>query len=57
MKIRAHVETIPPDNTGAHEHVVRDVEVEAATYDGGRALLDEQLHDDERLITVRVVGA
>jgi hypothetical protein len=51
--LRAHVETIPADNTGTHDTAVRDVEVEAATYDGGMGLLREQLHDGERLITVR----
>jgi hypothetical protein len=52
--LRAHVETSPVDNSGTQAAVVRDVEVEAATYEGGRALLDEQLQDGERLITVRV---
>ncbi|MGW8566775.1 hypothetical protein [Isoptericola sp. NPDC055881] len=56
MILRAHVETIPPDNSGKHETQVRDVEVEAATYEAGRTLLDEQLQDGERLITIRVTG-
>ncbi|MFE5309681.1 hypothetical protein [Isoptericola sp. NPDC056605] len=54
MILRAHIETIPPDNSGTHDMPVRDVEVEAATYDGGLGLLREQLADGERLITVRV---
>ncbi len=57
MILRAHVETIPPDNSGKHETKVREVEVEAATYEGGRALLDEQLKDGERLITIRATDA
>ncbi|MGF0118770.1 hypothetical protein ACQFYA_20955 [Promicromonospora sp. Marseille-Q5078] len=57
MKLRAHVETIPPDNSGTHETKVREVEVEAATYEVGRPLLDEQLKDGERIITIRVADA
>ncbi|MFD6178186.1 MULTISPECIES: hypothetical protein [unclassified Isoptericola] len=52
--LRSHIETIPADNSGTQETAVRDVEVEAATYDGGMGLLREQLRDGERLITVRV---
>ncbi len=54
MILRAHVETIPPDNSGTHELTIREVEAEAATYEAGRALLDDQLKDGERLITIRV---
>ncbi|MGW8566686.1 hypothetical protein [Isoptericola sp. NPDC055881] len=57
MILRAHVETIPPDNSGTHETQVREVEVEAATYEEGMAALRAQLADGERLITIRVTGA
>lgn len=57
MILRAHVETIPPDNSGTHDTQVREVEVEAATYEAGRALLDDELKNGERLITIRVTGA
>ena len=57
MILRAHVETIPPDNSGTHELTNREVEVEATTYEGGRALLDEQIKDGERLITIRVTDS
>ena len=57
MILRAHVETIPPDNSGTHETQVREVEVEATTYKAGRELLDDELKDGERLITIRVADA
>jgi len=53
VQIRAHVETIPPDNSGTHETAVRDVAVEAASYEDGVAQLRAQLADGERLITIR----
>jgi len=35
---------------------VREATVEAKTYEGARALLDEQVQDGERLIGIRVEG-
>ncbi|TFF12440.1 MULTISPECIES: hypothetical protein [Cellulosimicrobium] len=35
---------------------VREVTVDAATYEVARALLDEQVRDGERLIGIRVEG-
>ena len=57
MQIRAHVETIPPGISGNHETAVRDVNVEAATYEDGVAQVRAQLGDGERLITLRVSQA
>ena len=54
MILHAHVETIPPDNSGARETHVREVTAEATTYDEGMAALRAQCDRGERLITVRV---
>ena len=53
MILHAHIETIPADSSGTHEPQVREVQVEAATYDEGAAALRAQLADGERLITIR----
>lgn len=54
MILRAHVETIPADNSGQGATDVRDVELEAATFEEGMTALRAQLAEGERLITIRV---
>jgi hypothetical protein len=54
VKLHAHVETIPPDNSGTHETQVREVSAEAPTYEEGMSTLRAQCTEGERLIAVRV---
>jgi len=45
-----------PDPGQSADGPVREVTVEAKTYEGARAMLDEQVQDGERLIGIRVEG-
>jgi hypothetical protein len=53
VKVIAMIQTVPPDNAGAHELATREVTAEAATYEGAVAHLREQVHDGERIVTLR----
>lgn len=50
------VEAIPEDNSGSQELLVREVSVDAATYEGAVAHLREQVGEGERMITIRVAS-